>query len=229
LSSLIKQSKLTNKQKQNNRIEGTPVLLDHAAKLPSKRLRHGLAWGYAALSLVIQWILIGVLGHYESDPNNIQISDRLFKASLAIVAFGPAIIFSFLTFFGYQFLGVISKALKEMDKQGSTTTQSEVADQTIQIRLVMNKVTYSCSLLLWLSSISSFLLLLDFNAFLLYQLHRTLRLIVLTASLTVLQCFLMAFYDDFYTNLLCSKAFVVLFVFAEAVLYFPALVLSVVL
>ena len=39
----------------------------------------------------------------------------------------------------------------------------------------------------------------------------------------------MAFYDDFYTNLLCSKAFVILFTLEEALMYTPTVVLNVIL
>ena len=56
-----------------------------------------------------------------------------------------------------------------------------------------------------------------------------LRFILLFAIINVLQSFMMAFYSDFYTNLLSSKAFVVLFVFSESVVYVPALVLNVIL
>ena len=49
------------------------------------------------------------------------------------------------------------------------------------------------------------------------------------AFMITLQNFLMAFYSDFYTNLACSKAFVVLYAFNESFLYVFGVVLSVIL
>ena len=124
-----------NKQLQYKhcRIEGTP-LVDHGTKLPSRSIRYGFAWGYAGVCVVVHLVLLGVLGHFETDPSSVHISDQLFMTSMAVVAIGVAITWASVLFFGFQFLGVISQALEEMEKQ---PTQ---ADGAIQIKLIMSKV-----------------------------------------------------------------------------------------
>ena len=54
-----------------------------------------------------------------------------------------------------------------------------------------------------------------------------MRIVFIFVGLAVLRGLLAAFYPNFYTNLTCSKAFVILFVLEEALLYFPILVLNV--
>ena len=83
---------------------------------------------------MVHLVLLGVLGHFETDPSSVRISDQLFMASMAVVAIGVAITWASVLFFGFQFLGVISQALEEMEKQ---PTQ---ADGAIQIKLIMSKV-----------------------------------------------------------------------------------------
>jgi len=116
------------------------VLLDHhKAMLPSRFVRHHLMWLFAFFAVVIEVVLLGVLGHFESTPSNIYISDRLFKATFVIVAFILALPIGSCLFFGFQFVRVIKGALDEMEKQSTiTTTQSEGSDQAIQIRLIID-------------------------------------------------------------------------------------------
>ena len=84
-------------------------------------------------------VLLGVLGRYETDPESIQISDKLFMAALAVVGFGPGVTILFLALFGFQFLRVITRCLQEMEKQSAHAEGA--ADNTAQIKLIISKVT----------------------------------------------------------------------------------------
>ena len=88
-------------------------------------------------------MLLGVLGRFETDPDNISVSDRLFMATLAIVAFGLAVMCTAVLFFGFQFLTAITKALEDMENKPTTTIEG--AKQAIQVKLIMLKVRQSRS------------------------------------------------------------------------------------
>ena len=102
---------------------------------------------------MVHLVLLGVLGHFETDPSSVHISDQLFMTSMAVVAIGVAITWLCVLFFGFQFLSAISKALEEMYNQ-PTTTEGE--NQATQIKLIKDKVPlYPATLLTYCRSSSS--------------------------------------------------------------------------
>jgi len=94
-------------------------------------------WAFAVFTFVSQVVLLGVLGHFESAPSvsNINIADSLFMASLAIVGFQIIIATTPVTYFGRQFLAIVTESLQELEK---VSTDND--ERTAPIKLIIGKV-----------------------------------------------------------------------------------------